>query len=102
LVLDGGDWLTALPGCFTPTLVNTLVANNMRLGGPQSLSGCSGEEESLTPTRIWTPDHQSHYCLHCEGIWRKWGWVNIHVKNIILPVQHNYIFLEKHSCSRLN
>jgi hypothetical protein len=46
LALDGGEWLTSCPGCFTPRM-EPQYPPNTTLGGPQSRSGRFGEEENL-------------------------------------------------------
>jgi hypothetical protein len=44
--LDGGEWSASRPGRFTPRERAPL---DRRLGGPQSRSGCGGEEKNSDP-----------------------------------------------------
>jgi hypothetical protein len=47
-VLNGGEWPTSRPSCFTPGR-EPCYSLNMRLGGSQSLSGHFGEEKNTCP-----------------------------------------------------
>jgi hypothetical protein len=51
--LDGGEWSASRPGRFTPQGMNPWYLLDRMLGGPQSRSGCGGEEKnSQTPPGI--------------------------------------------------
>jgi hypothetical protein len=57
--LDGGEWSATRPCCFTPGGECHWYPLDRRLGGPQSRSGCCGEEKNLallvsvTIDRVW-------------------------------------------------
>jgi len=53
-VLDGGEWSTSCPGCFTPGR-EPCYSLNIRLGGPQSLSRTFGEEKNNCPFPEYEP-----------------------------------------------
>jgi hypothetical protein len=46
MALDGGEWSTLHPGHFNPQRKNPWYPLDIRLGGPQSQSGYSGEEKN--------------------------------------------------------
>jgi hypothetical protein len=43
--LDGGEWSTSRPSCFTPKERAPQYPFDWRLSGPQSQSGCVGEKK---------------------------------------------------------
>jgi hypothetical protein len=47
--LDGSEWLAVHPGRFTPQGKSSRYPLDRRLGGPQSRSGCCGEEKNSQP-----------------------------------------------------
>jgi len=53
---DGSEWLPSRSDPFTPGK-EPLHQSKGRPGGPQNQSGCCGEENTLVPTWIRTPDH---------------------------------------------
>jgi len=48
-VLDGGEWSASHPSSFTPREKIPWYPIDRRLGGPQSHSGCGGEEKNSQP-----------------------------------------------------
>jgi hypothetical protein len=44
--LDGGEWSASRPGRFTPREMSPWYPLDRRLDGPQSRSGCGGEEKN--------------------------------------------------------
>ena len=58
--LDGSEWLTLHPGCFTPGK-EPQYPLNVRLDGLQSWYGHFGKKKNLLPpTGIRTPDTPAH------------------------------------------
>jgi len=47
--LDGGEWSTSCPSCFTPQGKTPWYPLDRRLDGPQSCSGHSGKEKNSQP-----------------------------------------------------
>jgi len=45
--MDGGEWPTSCFSYFTPRVISPQHPLDRRLGGPQSQSGCSGEEKKI-------------------------------------------------------
>jgi hypothetical protein len=49
LALDGGEWSASCPRHFIPQEKSPWYLLDRRLGGPQSCSGCGGEEKNSQP-----------------------------------------------------
>jgi hypothetical protein len=60
--LDGGEQSTSCPSSFTPRGKSLQHPLGRKLGGPQSWSGCYGEEKNLTSARTQTPAIQPIAC----------------------------------------
>jgi len=55
LALNGGGWSASCPNCFTPRERVPWYPLDKRLGGPQSQSGCSSEENFQPLPGLETP-----------------------------------------------